>query len=173
MAIVFQYGSNTLTSRINSENRLKGKAQPIGIACTDSDYELDFPVYSKTNKCAAASITPNNSRKIWGVLYEVPDYLISRATSGEDKSLDEIEGEGTNYQRIKIQIRYPDNSLLENDVITYIALRRQNGITTSQEYAGYILNGLKEHNIPNEYIEYVKGRVLENNPDLKHFVESE
>ncbi len=104
MALVFQYGSNMSSKRINSDSRLKGDASVIGVANAKKDFELVFDIDSKSNKCAAADITHVSGRRIWGVLYEIADRLICRDTSGARKSLDEIEGEGSNYQeRIKRQ----------------------------------------------------------------------
>lgn len=39
--------------------------------------------------------------KVWGVVYDIPDYLIGKATAKAHnrKSLDAIEGEGTNYKQ--------------------------------------------------------------------------
>lgn len=171
MAIVFQYGSNMLTSRINSPDRLNGKAKFIEVAYTENDYEFDFTVWSKTNSCAAADIIPNGGRKIWGVLYEIPDYLVNRKTSGKEKSLDAIEGEGTNYKRTSIRVRHIGGRIFEAEVITYVAIDRKSDIQTSQKYVEYILDGLKEHNIPNEYRTYIKERILANNPNIKDFVD--
>jgi hypothetical protein len=48
-----------------------------------------------------------HGRKIWGVIYDIPDYLIPRKTADAKrrKSLDEIEGEGKNYKRVKTKLR--------------------------------------------------------------------
>jgi len=90
---VFQYGSNCLDSRINSQERLCGKAQFIGIAETVEDYELAFNVLSKRNNCAAADIIEKPGDKVWGVLYNVPENFIKRETVPNGfKSLDAIEG---------------------------------------------------------------------------------
>lgn len=56
MVYVFQYGSNTLSSRLNSETRLRGDARPIGAVYTEANFELDFDVWSDTNNCAVADI---------------------------------------------------------------------------------------------------------------------
>ena len=55
------------------------------------------------------------------------------------------------------------------DAITYVVkdTERKQGIKTSLEYASHILAGLKEHEVPEEYIEYVKMRIALNNPSLK------
>ena len=40
------------------------------------------------------------------------------------------------------------------------------GRRTSIEYASYIIAGLREHDAPDEYLAYVKKRVIANNPNL-------
>lgn len=166
MSLVFQYGSNTSVQRLNSEKRLNGKAEVIAPAYTHDHYELDFTVWSKTNKCAAADIVPDGSTKIWGVLYEIPDSLIYREMSGSKKSLDAIEGEGGNYQRIMIDIvakNDPENVI---SALTYVVRERKNGLLTSAAYAAEILKGLTSHDIPREYVAYAHKRIILNNGDL-------
>lgn len=166
MSLVFQYGSNTSVQRLNSPKRLKGAAKVISPAYTSDLYEFDFTVWSKTNKCAAADIVPGGNTRIWGVLYEIPDNLIYRELSGERKSLDAIEGEGGNYQRINVDViqQYDAGKIIS--VLTYVVRERRSGLLTSAEYASEILNGLKSHDIPKEYVAYVHKRILLNNQDL-------
>lgn len=101
MALVFQYGSNCLDREVNSNNRLRGDALFVDVAETVEDFELAFDVCSKTRGCAASDIVRKPGGKVWGVLYEIPDYLIGRETANARgrRSFDEIEGEGTNYKR--------------------------------------------------------------------------
>jgi hypothetical protein len=170
MALVFQYGSNTHFDRLNANDRLRGDARPVGVACTKDSFELDFDVWSKGNKCAAADLMPGLGRKIWGVLYEIPDYLIHRETSGKRKSLDAIEGEGINYTRREIALTKLDGESIK--AMTYVVRNRISGHKTSLEYASHIVIGLREHNVPSEYIDYVKERIVANNPSLKDSVEA-
>jgi hypothetical protein len=109
MALVFQYGSNCSEDQINSQDRMRGDARFEGIAETVDDYEIAFDVYSKRRRCAASDIVRTRGAKVWGVLYEIPDYLIVRGTARarERRAFDEIEGEGGNYRRESIQIRRP------------------------------------------------------------------
>src|SRR2546428_8306047 len=165
MAIVFQYGSNCDSQWINSSDRLCGDANFVGIASTVGNFELDFTVFSKTNNCAAADIVPPSGRSIWGVLYEIPDHLIKRETAGPRKSLDAIEGESTNYQRTTIDVKRRDGTT--TPAITYIAKARRVGLKTSLKYVEHIIKGLRAADAPNDYIDYVKQRVVENNPGLK------
>jgi len=143
----------------------------ISIAYTEDDYELDFTVWSKCNKCAAADVVLGSGRKIWGVLYEIPDHLIRRATSGCRKSLDSIEGEGTNYKRKGITLRYQNGLHVKGNPIIYVVINKRKGLQTSLEYGRYIVIGLREHNVPKEYVEYVKARIIANNPNLKNDIE--
>ncbi len=172
VALVFQYGSNTSCKRLNSEDRLKGDACRVGIAYTEEDHELEFDIWSKKNNCAAADINPGSGRKIWGVLYEIPEYLIFRETSGDRKSLDQIEGENKNYKRVTISLLNPNGSKIQKKIITYIGKNRRKGIKTSWEYVCHIIDGLHGNNVPIEYIDYVKSQIIDNNPDLKTRVEA-
>lgn len=174
MALVFQYGSNADSARLNSSERLRGDAHPVGIAKTEDNFELDFTVRSEGNKCAAADMVPGGGRKIWGVLYEIPDYLITRETAKPlgRKSLDAIEGEGSNYTRISIALRYPDGRAVERDVITYVVRCRIRNQQTSLAYVSHIIRGLRQHYVPDEYIEYVKRRVIANNHSLETAIEA-
>jgi hypothetical protein len=170
MALVFQYGSNTRSERLNADDRLRGDARPVGIACTKDRFELDFNVWSHGNQCAAADLVPGVGRSIWGVLYEIPDYLIRRETARNRKSLDAIEGEGTNYKRIEIDLTNSDGESIQ--VMTYVVINKVSGRKTSLEYASHIVIGLREHNVPSEYIDYVKARIVANNPILKDDIDA-
>lgn len=168
MALVFQYGSNMSVARLNNADRLAGDAKPIGVAKTAEPFELAFSVWSKRNVCAAADIVPSmTGRSVYGVVYDIPDFLLSRdtATKHNRQSLDAIEGEGTNYVRTTIDLLGIDGSRLS--AITYVVKDRKTGLKTSLAYVQHILVGLKEHNIPDEYCKYVRSRIIENNSELE------
>lgn len=168
MALVFQYGSNTSEKRLNSENRLNGVAIKIGIVQTINKFDFDFTIWSKTNKCAVADIKPNGEMNIWGVLYRVPDERVFRDKKNKDKCLDQIEGEGHNYERIKIKISDADGNQIEEDVYTYIAKdsKRTNNLKTSKEYISHIMEGLIINEIPDNYINYVRNQIKKNNSEI-------
>lgn len=168
MALVFQYGSNMSVARLNGEDRLAGDAHPIGVVRTVEPFDLMFTVWSKNSDCAAADLVPRKTgRSIYGVLYKVPDFLLSRETAKQRnrKSLDAIEGEGTNYVRVMINLIADDGSTVS--AITYLAKERRIGLKTSVAYVQHILLGLKQHGIPEEYCQYVRSRITENNSDLE------
>ena len=167
MAIVFQFGSNCSTSEINSAKRLDGAAVPIGIAETVDDYELAFDVWSKGRNCAASDIVATPGSKVWGVLYEIPDNRIRRDTTPHGtKSLDEIEGEGRNYERRSICVRRPDNGVIEAITYTVRPASLRNNIQTSLDYVRLIVQGLRENGVSAGYIGRVKTIATKNNPSI-------
>jgi hypothetical protein len=163
--LVFQYGSNCLDSQINGSDRLCGDASLVDIAVAE-DFELSFDVWSKGRQCAASNIIPRKGSVAWGVLYEIPDFLMDRASAKRmgRKSMDAIEGEGTNYERRKIQVRKPSGEVVE--AVTYTVIEREQNILTNAAYVGHILEGLREHGVPNDYIERVKSIAIANNPAI-------
>ena len=167
MSLVFQYGSNTSVDRLNSAKRLCGAAKVVGPGHTIEKYELDFTVWSKTNKCAAADIVPDGKTQIWGVIYDIPDELIYRDLSGDRKSLDAIEGEGGNYKRTEIRVMHNGSADSVISVLTYVVRDRTYGMKTSAAYASKIITGLMSHDIPLGYLQYVYDRILLNNGALK------
>jgi cation transport regulator ChaC len=155
MAFIFQYGSNLDSTRLNSPTRLQGDAQVVGKAVTQDDYELTFDIWSiSEGGRAAADIISGRGIKIWGVIYEIPDFLIRRETAKakQRKSLDAIEGEGSNYERTSIKLNWSDGRSVVETVITYIGKAHQPDIKTNQQYVDHILRGIKEHDLPPNYV---------------------
>jgi cation transport regulator ChaC len=171
MALVFQYGSNCSDAEINSEKRLRGDAKFVGIASVD-DFELTFDVESKNRGCAASDIVTKPGSKVWGVLYEIPDELIDRkrARAINRTSLDQIEGEGGNYQRRSIDVRREDG--VSTTAITYTVSHPKAGLATGIEYVRAIVSGLRERNVAEDYISEVKARAIESNPKIEAEVKS-
>lgn len=117
--------------------------------------------------CAAASIREvQHGRRIFGVVYDIPDELVDRnsAKYSGNRSLDAIEGEGTNYVRIHINVFHVHG--LSDTMATYVAKHDDRDKQTSYEYACHILSGIEEHNIPDEYRNYVISCILKSNPTL-------
>jgi len=171
VTLVFQYGSNCLESQMNSQDRLCGDAKFISIADTVEDFELGFDVWATRRGCAASDIVRKTGEKVWGVLYAVPNYLIGRETAAERgrKSFDALEGESTNYKREIIKVRLPNGDIV--DALTYTVKVPQTGLRTNAEYAGYIIRGLREHGVSQEYISKVKKLAITNNPGIATEIE--
>ena len=145
MPLVFQYGSNCTRGRLNSPNRLKGHAEVIGPAETVEDYDIAFDVYSQTNGCAASNLVPTPSRKAWGILYRIRD---------EDmKILADIEGR--RYEQATVRVRDRDGN--EHEAITFVVKEkeRRQGLATGAAYVSWIVYGLRDHGVPEDYIQHV------------------
>ena len=91
-----------------------------------------------------------------------------RALKGR-KCLDQIEGEGSNYERIKIQLLDNHGHHIDEEVFAYtvISTKRKFGIKTSEKYTNYIIDGLSELAVPLDYIDYIKDQIRRNNPNIK------
>jgi hypothetical protein len=163
MALVFQFGSNVRYDRLNSPQRLNGDARLVDVVRTREAFELDFTVWSEGNGCAAADMVPGRGRSLWGVLYEVPDFLVATETAGGRRSFDEIECE---YVRSSITVVSGDGHGVETEALTYMVPEKRFDLRTGLDYVTHILTGLREREVPGEYIDYVRDRILTNNPAL-------
>jgi cation transport regulator ChaC len=163
--LVFQYGSNCSEGEMNNAERLRGDARFASVAHVD-DYELAFDVESKNRGCAASDIVAKPGAHVWGVLYEIPDALIGRGTAKDldRKSLDQIEGEGANYERRQIRVRRPDG--VSVDALTYTVRNPRYDVQTNISYVRHIVLGLREHGIEDAYIARVKAIASANAPAL-------
>ena len=164
MSLVFQYGSNATRGRLNSPSRLAGDAHDLGRAETVDDFDIAFDVYSKTNGCAASDLVSSPGRRAWGVLYEVADELVRGRRAGGRKTLKAIEGD--KYEEKPIRVR--DASGVEREATTFRvkATERTNGLATSAAYVSWILYGLREHGVPEDYIAHVQEVALAANAGL-------
>jgi hypothetical protein len=171
MALVFQYGSNCLESQINGADRLRGDAKFVGKAVAEG-FQLAFNVWSNNRRCAAADIVPKAASKVWGALYEVPDSLLDRNTAAAigRKSMDAIEGEGSNYRREEIVVRLDNDQIVT--ALTYRVRDPKPNLKTGIGYVEYIVKGLRERGVPEKYITEVKGIAGINNPTIAIQAES-
>ena len=163
--LIFQYGSNCLDSQLNGEARLRGDAVFLDIARIDG-FEIAFDVWSKNRGCAAANMVPTPGAVVWGALYQVPDQLIARDTAAAVNrvALDAIEGEGKNYMRRTVQVRRAGKELVE--ALTYTVVSPAAGLKTNLEYVSFIVAGLKERGVAQDYIERVKVIAAASNPAI-------
>ena len=163
MAIVFQYGSNTCTARINGPKRLKGDARPIEKAQTVDEYDIAFDVLSNTNQCAVADLIVTPGNKAWGVLYDIRDDLV-RGHRADRRTLAEIEG--PRYEEKPIRVRNLNGEIV--DAVTYLVRPRDrhNDLLTTVWYVSWIVYGLREHGVPEEYISHVQEVAIQTNRRL-------
>ncbi len=161
MPLVFQYGSNCTAARLNGPKRLKGHADDRGRAQTVENFEIVFDVYSQTNNCAASNLVPTPGRQAWGVLYEVPeDFIRGRRTDGQ-KTLEQIEGPRYEEKPIRVIAKSGE----PREAVTFVVREeeRRLGLATSAAYVSWIVYGLREHDVPEDWITHVLEVAIETN----------
>jgi hypothetical protein len=153
MTKIFQYGSNTLPARLNGPNRLCGRARPCGIAQTVGDFDIAFDVYSQSNGCAASNLIPVDGRKAWGVLYEIPEGFVFGRRKDEQKTLAQIEG--SHYEAREIIV--VDSNGKQTKAWTFLVKNeeRRTGLATSAAYVSWIVYGLRQNGVSEDYIRHV------------------
>ncbi|MHA2135325.1 MAG: gamma-glutamylcyclotransferase family protein [Candidatus Thorarchaeota archaeon] len=160
MTKVFQYGSNASSARLNGPNRLQRNAKPLGKAQTVEDFDIVFDVYSFTNQCAASDIVPTEEKKVWGILYDIPDDWV-RGKWKDRRTLAQIEG--PHYRERKISVERDKGRMVE--AITFVVKEESLcfDLATSVWYVSWIVYGLREHSVPEEYIAHVIDVAIETN----------
>jgi len=150
MPLVFQYGSNSTAARLNGPNWLNGHAEDYGCAQTIEDFEIAFDVYSQTNGCAASDLFHSVNRKAWGVLYEIPEGFIRSRRADGQKTLEQIEGPRYEEQLI----RAIDKDGNGQEAVTFLVREAEcrPGIATRAAYLSWIIYGLRDHGVSEEYI---------------------
>jgi len=139
---------------------LQGDAIPIGKAQTVEDFDIVFDVYSSTNQCAASDIIPTDGCKVWGVLYDIPDNLV-RGRRSDRPTLEEIEG--PRYHEEKILVQTPDGNKI--GAVTFLVkdTERRNDLATAVWYVSWIIYGLREHSVHEDYIKHVREVAIKTN----------
>ena len=157
MPLIFQYGSNCLTARLKSPRRLGEAAVIVGRAQTIDEFDIAFDVWSQTNGCAASDLiaATGTGRRAWGVLYEVPaDRIRGRNRPDGLKTLEEIEGD--RYEPQPIRVRTDAGEEVEATTFLVKPGERRPGLWTSAAYVSWIVYGLRENRISEDYIAHVQ-----------------
>ena len=159
MTKVFQYGSNCNAQRLNSPERLNCAAHSLGRAQTVDCFEIAFDVWSTKNKCAAADLIRSGNTPAWGVLYEIPEDYVDGPYSPDRKTLKEIEGPKYEKQCIKVTAKGQTHW-----AVTFLVKKseRVSGKPTSSAYVCHIVKGLRDHCVPEEYVDRVITAAVDN-----------
>lgn len=156
MPFIFQYGSNCDAERLNSPERLAGAAVDRGRGQTVEKYEIAFDVWSQINGCAASDVVkaPGTGRHAWGVLYGVSaDRIHGKNRLDGKRTLEEIEG--PRYEPKSVRVRNEAGEEVEATTFLVKRHERRTGLWTSADYVGHIITGLRAHNVPEDYVQYV------------------
>lgn len=141
----FAYGSNMKKTRL--QNRV-GVLVDRGMV-TLKNYSLLFNKQS-VDKSGKANIKVVEGKNIFGVLYEL-----------SEEQLNILDNDEKGYKRTLVKIIIDDNEL---EVQTYIALEDKinNDLLPTEEYLSYIINGARDHNLPEEYQSFLKSTPVGN-----------
>ena len=165
MLLVFQYGSNLSTARLNGPDRLQGAAEVVGLARTVDPFRISFDADTGAG-WAAANLLREGDEPAVGVLYRIPEERVVRGVSPGVRTLDDIEHESQIYARQEIGVHCEAHGEDSIEVWTYLVIEPRRGVPTRWEYVRHILIGLVEHGAPLAYRRRVEQRILEHQPDL-------
>merc|ERR1711936_529450 len=142
--LYFAFGSNLLTERIHINN----PSAVFRSIAKLKEHKLDFNYFSKRWQGAAATIIPTRESHVWGVLWELNmEHL---------ETLDRQEGVPNVYNRKMVEVELEDGSSAE--AVTYFLIKpEEEDKRPSYVYKNVILRGAEEHNIPEEYLEKLRG----------------
>ncbi len=132
----FGYGSNMnlqgMKSRCPETYFLIGKARL-------PDYEFFFV------KSGVANIKESKGKEVWGVLYKIKEKCLS--------NLDRYEGYPRFYQRREVEVERNEEEI---KTLVYIIEKDKSIGKPSSSYLDIILEGARENNLPETYIEMIK-----------------
>jgi len=162
--LLFQYGSNMSSRRLNEPRRLNGAAIPVGSVVLEG-WEVRFDLYSRTNGCGVADIVPAQDETVYGALFEVPRELLI-APAGARSRMDEIEGARAdatgNYARYSVYVLKGDRHF---QAYTYVGTEdgrerfsrmAPEARRVSKEYFDHLSVGAKEFGLPDTYVAYLR-----------------
>jgi gamma-glutamylcyclotransferase (GGCT)/AIG2-like uncharacterized protein YtfP len=138
MQYYFAYGSN-----MNFEQMKKrcSNARFLKRAYLEG-YKFVYDGYSNSRNSAVANVVEEKSEIVWGGLFEV--------TNDDIKNLDTYEGYPNNYDRVVLEIK--DGKGNNYKAMVYLRGPREVG-KPSDEYRKIVLEGTKNCELPNEYID--------------------
>ena len=153
MTHYFAYGSNL---NLNQMQRRCPDSRPVSRTVL-SGYRLMFPRPDRLWRGGVASIEPDASAYVEGVLYELSDTDI--------RSLDRYEGiaEG-DYTRTHVSVAVSDGRLVQ--ALTYIATPVTGGpFTPSPRYLGTIVEGAFQHGLSPDWVRFLETHRPQKPPD--------
>ncbi len=148
----FAYGSNMMTARL----RQRVPSAEFVSRAVLTGHKLLFHKYSidGSGKCNIWK-TEEASDRVYGVVFEISD--------DEKKPLNRYEGLGNGYENIDVLVVQDNN--FEIQARTYYATEIRSGLKPFHWYKLHVLEGAKEHNLPDYYISYIAGFESQPDPD--------
>lgn len=141
-----------LSRRLTEKGRAPS-AVPIGTGYV-SNRRLTFDKVSSdgSGKCDI-EISENSTDGVYGVVFQI--------SSAEKSNLDRTEGLGKGYREEKVQVVAPNGKVYE--AIAYVATEKDPALCTYEWYKTFVIAGATEHELPIEYVEWL--RTFDSQPD--------
>ncbi|VVC31616.1 Hypothetical protein CINCED_3A004489 [Cinara cedri] len=144
----FAYGSNMLMSRIHLNNP---SAVRIGIGKLN-EYRLDFSRYSKKWDGSVATVVPDHTEYVWGVLWQL--------NKTDMANLDKQEGVGHGvYKVFNATVTFDEKNETCRCYMLVEQPKKENPIPPerrpSKAYLRTMINGANESNIPLDYVQFL------------------
>lgn len=151
----FAYGSNMLTSRLTAQDRAPS-AVKVGIGFLDCR-RLTFDKLSQdgSGKCDA-EWTEKDSDRVYGVIFTIK--------SKDEEKLDKAEGLNNGYKKESVTVFTNDGSV---NAVTYIATKKETVLRPYRWYKALTVAGAVEHNLPRNYIEWLRTIEAVEDPNIQ------
>lgn len=149
--IYFAYGSNMLTRRLRDRTP---SAKPLGIGQI-MEHQLIFHKIGRDGSAKCDIFQTGRAGDIvWGVLFEI--------STGEQYLLDRAEGLGCGYEYKTVRVK-SNKSVIEAGA--YYATHINAKLQPFDWYWHFVLQGAKEHGLPNSYLNSLKSWSMVIDPD--------
>jgi cation transport regulator ChaC len=141
----FAYGSNLDPGTFLGRRRMEPLAIQIGVL---HDFELRFDLPVGPGERGVANVASRPGAHVWGALYQL--------THEGAELLDRTEGVHVGvYQRFAVEVLTPAGEQIA--AFTYRSEISRPERKPSRRYLGLLLTGAREHGLPAEYIERLRG----------------
>ena len=133
------------------------KVKVVGVGWLEK-HKLEFHKKSHDGSAKCDAYYVGDSRySVYGVVFKV--------TASQLLLLDEYEGLGKGYEQKTIQIITQNSGIIT--AVTYYATDIDSSIKPYQWYKEHVLQGAKEHNLPKDYIDKIRGIGVIPDPNTK------
>lgn len=144
----FAYGSNLDRGTFLGRRRMQPLATQIGVL---HDFALRFDLPIGPGERGVANVAPQPRDLVWGALYQL--------THTDANRLDRTEGVARGvYRRLAVEVETPAGTALA--AFTYRSEISRPERKPSRRYLGLLLAGAREHGLPADYVERLRGYAL-------------
>ena len=136
---VFAYGSNMCSGRFRDYGVVP---EEVGRPALLQDFRLCFNKVSQEDQSGKANVKAHRGRKVWGVLYTIPDAHLT--------ILDDGEG---GYLRKKMPVRTTDGTATKAWVYVARQPSRDPTLRPYTWYKRFLVEGARQHGLPDRYVQ--------------------